>query len=344
MMRLRDLFSNHIKASAPLVFALILFCFAAQTARAQQDDETVRVESSVVQLNVGVVDRQGRPITNLSRNDFVIYEDDVRQSILSFEPVTTPFSLVLMLDMSGSTQSFRQMLKQSAYRFLDSLGPEDRVAVVAFNDKTAMLARFTTNRRKLADAIDLASGKGGTEFYKAMNYALEELAKEGKRRKAIVVLTDGLDTQLRSLDRAAAQNALTDEEAIASIKPEASAALNEVLNKADRQGVTIYPLALPSGDPRRLALRDATITAIYASARTRLQALANRTGGRFNAINRLEDMGRLYAEVAADMRTLYSVAYQPAGEKQRDGRWRTIRVEISPPELIARTRPGYYAR
>lgn len=327
-----------------MAFALALLCLFASGARAQEDIETVKVDTSVVQLNVGVVDKQGRAIVNLTRNDFAVYEDDVKQTILSFEPATAPFSLVLILDMSGSTNSFRPMLKQSAFRFLDALSPDDRVAVISFNDKVETLTDFTTDRKKVAYAIDIAEGKGGTELYRALNAAMQKLSQEGKRRKAIVVLTDGLDTHLRKADRDAAINAQTDEEAVAAIKPEASNPLNTVLNNADRIGVTIYPLALPSGDPKRLAIPTPQQIAIYTSARARLQALADRTGGRLNAINRLEDMGRLYAEVAADLRTLYSVTYQPTGERTRDGRWRAIRVEVPRAELLARTRPGYFAR
>jgi len=344
MIQFRLSSKNPVRSSFCTALALALLCLLAVSARAQDDIETVKVESSVVQLNVGVVDKQGRSIINLTRSDFVVFEDDVQQKILSFEPATAPFSLVLILDMSGSTNSFRPMLKQSAFRFLDALSPEDRVAVISFNDKIETLTDFTTDHKKMAYAIDIAEGKGGTELYKALNVALQKLSQEGKRRKAIVVLTDGLDTQLRKTDREASINAQTDEEAVATTKPAASQSLNTVLNNADKIGVTIYPLALPSGDPKRLAIPTPQQMAIYTSARARLQALADRTGGRLNAINRLEDMGRLYAEVAADLRTLYSVTYQPAGERTRDGRWRAIRVEVARTELLARTRPGYFAR
>jgi VWFA-related protein len=149
---------------------------------------------------------------------------------------------------------------------------------------------------------------------------------------------------MRNADRASASKAQTNEAAVAAINPAASAALNSVLNTADRQGVTIYPIALPSGDPTRLPLPDPVITAIYTAARNRLQTLADRTGGRLNEIRRLEEMARLYAEVAADLRSLYTVAYQARGDRPRDGKWHEIRVEVTHPELIARTRPGYYAR
>src|SRR4029453_628787 len=106
--------------------------------------------------------------------------------------------------------------------------------------------------------------------------ALKELEKEGKRRKAIVVLTDGLDTQMRNADRSTVSKAQTDEEGLAAIKPEESPSLIAVLNAADRQGVTIFPLALPSGDPRRLPIPGPDITGIYTAARTRLQSIADR--------------------------------------------------------------------
>lgn len=325
-------------------FLLLLGFCAPITARAQDPDDIVRTDTSLVQLNVGVVDPQGRAITSLARNDFTVYEDGVKQPILYFEPTNAPFSLVMLIDMSGSTVNFRPQLKQAAWRFLDALAPEDRVAVIQFNAKIKSLAGFSTDRKKTAYAIDIAEGAGNTNLYEALGYALKELDKEGKRRKAIVVLTDGLDTGLRNSDRSIVARAQTDEQAISLIDAKASGALAAVLNAADRQGVTIFPLALPSGNPKRLPLPDPIITGIYSAARTRLQSLADRTGGRLNEIERLDQMARLYAEVAANLRSLYTVAYQPNNARARDGKWRDIRVEVTHNELIARTRPGYFAR
>ena len=339
-----------------LLCVLILNAGVSALAQPQDPEDVVRTDVSLVQLNVGVVDPQGRAVTSLSRNDFTVYEDGVKQPILHFEPTHAPFSLVLLLDMSGSTISFRPQLKQAALRFLDALAPEDRVAVIQFNAKIKMLEDFTTKRRNTAYAIELAEGAGQTHLYDALGYALKELGKEGQRRKAIVVLTDGLDTELRSADRALVANAQTDAEAIAAIDANASAALNTVLASADRHNVTIYPLALPSGDPKRLPSiakaagvasplpPDPIIMGIYSAARTRLQSLASRTGGKLNEIQRLDQMARLYVDVAAHLRSLYTVAYQPVSGLKRDGKWHEIRIEVSHPALTARTRPGYYSR
>jgi Ca-activated chloride channel homolog len=333
---------NSRKIACALVALLCLS--AAARAQAQDDPEVVSTSTNLVILNVGVADRRGQAVTNLSQGDFTVYEDGVRQSVVSFEPSSAPFSLVLLLDMSGSTINFRPTLKQSALRFIDALGAGDRVEVVAFNDKIQTLQHFTSDRSEIAFAINEAKGKGNTNLYKALRHSLAELAKEGKRRKAIVVLTDGLDTGERSLDGQTSAQAKTGEEAVAAVKPDQSAALRAVLDAADRQGVTIYPLALPSADPTKLLPLTPQQSAIYASARVRMQSLADRTGGRLHEIRRLEDMGRLYAEVAAEMRTLYSLAYQSAGARARDGKWRAITVEVNRADAIARSRPGYYAR
>src|SRR6266851_2801515 len=286
---------------AMLSCAALLIVFAVGVS-AQQPDDTIVFNTALVQLNVGVVDRQGRAITTLSRNDFKVYEDGVLRPIATFEPTESPFSLVMMLDMSGSTINFRQQIQQSALRFLDALAPDDRVAVVEFNGKgVKSLLGFSTDRRRTAYAITLATGAGSTPLYDALKFSLDELGREGKRRKAIVVLTDGVDTKQKDADRVIVQKALESEVSTA-IKPEVNSQLISVLNDADRQGVAIFPLALPSGDPKRLPLSDSLMT------------------------------------------SLYTIAYRPQNPGAHDGKWREIRIEVARAELVARTKPGYYAR
>src|SRR2546423_11922278 len=336
---------QRLKRAKLVVVGLVLAALGFVSAKsvAAQDD-VLKTETSLVQLNVGVVDRQGHAVTTLSKNDFVVYEDNVRRPIVAFEPTEAPFSLVMLLDMSGSTVNFRQQILQAALRFLDALKPEDRVAVVSFNGKGVHeLIGFTTDRRKTAYAISIATGSGDTQFYGGLKYSLKRLAGEGKRRKAMLALTDGLDTEVRKDDRAVVAKA-AEAEVSTAIRAEASSALTSVLSDADRQGATIIPLALPSGDPKRLPLPDPLIIAQYAAARARMQMLADRTGGWLAEIHRLDQLAGLYADVAASLRTLYSIAYQPPNPNARDGKWRAIRIEVAPEGLITKTKPGYYAR
>lgn len=324
-----------------LIFSFLLVCFFSVSAQTE-DDTPISVDSSIVRLNVGVADRKGRPITDLNRESFTILEDGVKQNIQRFEPVVTPFSVVMILDMSGSTLGFRETIRQSAYRFVDALAPEDRVAVIEFYDKVNLRNDFTTDRKTIANSITVSNGRGKTQLYKALDFALNKLSGEGKRRKAIIVLTDGVDTALRDTDRDFLQK-FDDKDIPNAIKPETNVNLNRVLNKADIQGVTIYPLALPTGDPSKLADPTPIQVAMYQAARSRLQIIADRTGGTLNAINRLEEMGKLYASVAAELRTLYTIEYQSTNEK-RDGKWRAIKIEVTNSELISKTRQGYFAK
>ena len=311
-------------------------------ASAQRDEDVIKVDSSIVRLNVGVADRQGRPVTNLGRENFTLYEDGVKQEIASFEPTVAPFSVVILLDMSGSTLGFREVIRQSASRFIQALAPEDRVAVVEFNEKVNLLNDFTVNRKSIFNSINAANGRGKTQLYKALDFSLGKLSKEGKRRKAIIVLTDGADSGARDSDRNILEK-VKESDVSGAIKPETNDALNRVLSKSDAQGVTIYPLALPTGDPAKLAEPTPIQTAMYSASRERLKALADRTGGTFNAINHLEDMGRLYASVAADLRALYTIEYAPLDTK-RKGNWRAIKLEVNNAELVSRTRQGYFAK
>src|SRR5437763_4311910 len=299
------------RLSAMFIFVLALTAFASGVCA--QDDVVVS-DTALVQLSVGVVDKQGDSITNLSANDFAVFEDGVRRAMLHFEPADAPSSLVMMLDTSGSTITFRQQINQAALRFLEALGPDDRVAIVDFNGKGPKLQLpFSTDRRRIAYTIGitLQAGKGETPLFDALKYSLKELAhEEPRRRKAIVVLTDGLDTEARNGDRTIIGKA-SGVEVSSAIKPETNSQLVSVLNNADRQGVTIFPLALPSGDPKRLPLPDPGITAMYAAARARLDLLANRTGGRLPEIHRLDHVSLLYWLFAADLKTIYTVLYQP---------------------------------
>lgn len=324
------------------IFFLISITFFGVLTVSAQDDDLITVDSAIVRLNVGVVDPRGRPITTLDQSNFSIFEDGVKQDISRFEPTVAPFSVAMILDMSGSTLGFRETIKQSAIRFVDALGPDDRVAVIEFYDKINLLNDFTTNRKSIVNSISVAGGRGKTQLYKSLDFALAKLAKEGNRRKAIIVLTDGVDSNVRDQDRDFLDR-INENEILSAIKPEINPILGDTLTKSDKQGVTIYPLALPTGDPAKLADPTPIQVALFTAAQERLLIIARRTGGTLNKINRLEEMGRLYAEVAADLRALYTIEYEPKNTK-KDGKWREITIEVNKSQLISRTRPGYYAK
>ncbi|MGD9628306.1 MAG: VWA domain-containing protein [Pyrinomonadaceae bacterium] len=324
------------------IIFLLLSVFLLTASVYAQVDDPVNVDTAIVRVNIGVVDQRGRPITSLARPNFTVFEDGVKQEISHFELASAPFSVVMMLDMSGSTKSFRQNIALSAARFLDALAPADRVAVIEFYNKVNLLNDFTSDRRVIAHSIQVANGSGETNLYKGLELALDKLGKEGNRRKAIVVLTDGVDTNAKNGDRDFLSK-LNEQDIPTAIRADQNQELNRILDRADRLGVTIYPLALPTGDPAKLADPTPLQVAMWTAARSRLQLIADRTGGTLNSIRRLDEMGKLYAVIAADLRTLYTLEYQPTNVI-RDGKWRAIKVEVTDPSLIARSRQGYFAR
>ena len=337
-----------MKTKPLLLLFFIFLCFSSSRS---QDEDVIKISTSIVRLNIGVVDHLGNPALNLKKEDFLVYEDGIKQTILNFEPDSSPFSIALLLDMSGSTLAFRQTLKFAAARFINALAPEDRVAVIEFYDKIKLRNDFTTDRKTILNSINVANGRGKTQLYKALEFALNKLAEEKNRRKAIVVLTDGVDSDLRDRDRITLskvaedkiKNFINSDKIENLINLEEDSLLKRVVERAEKEGVSIYPLALSTGDPKLLPDPTPLQIALFRIARERLELLARRTGASLNNINRLEEIGRVYAMVAAEIRTLYTIEYMPSNDK-RDGKWRTIKVEMTNPQLIARTKPGYYAK
>src|SRR5262249_8179877 len=164
------------------------------------DSEAIMLKAALVNLNVSVTNRVGVALSNLKKEDFDVAENGEQQKIEFFQPSTAPFNLVLALDLSGSIKDKLDVIKSAALRFLDVVGPQDRVAIVTFTDQIRVVSQLTSDREELKRRIKLVDrSQGGTAFYEAMWFALvDTLRGTGGQRNAIVVMTDGVDS---SLDR-----------------------------------------------------------------------------------------------------------------------------------------------
>ncbi|MCW5967402.1 MAG: VWA domain-containing protein [Blastocatellales bacterium] len=301
--------------------------------------EAIKIDTQLVTLNVRAIDRNGQAISTLTREDFLVYENGLRQEISHFDPVTAPINLVLMLDLSGSTRDKRPVMLNAAKKFIDSLAPHDRVAVTAFTRNYYVVSDFTTDRRLLKERIGkLKDVQGGTSFYDAMWTTLDLLGKIKESRKAIVVLTDGVD-----------ENLIGDNGG-------SNRSFRELIERVGEEDVTIYPVHLnpeipkilsrinqpnlPEGVRERLRTRR---LGPHQTALKQLEALANDTAGSLFSAEDESDLDGVYERVAAELRLLYSLAYSPEyGEK--DGKFRKINVEVKRDGTVVRTRRGYYAK
>jgi Mg-chelatase subunit ChlD len=170
-------------------------------AREKIDPDAIRLEARLINLNVKATDRNGRSLSTLNKEDFRIQEDGVEQQIFYFEPVSAPINVVLLLDLSGSTRDNREVMIKTAKNFIDALGAQDRIAIAAFTRKFILASDFTADKKELKKSVEkMKKISGGTAFYDGMWTTLDLLRRVKDSRKAIVVLTDGVDESLLDSD------------------------------------------------------------------------------------------------------------------------------------------------
>src|SRR5919199_2389846 len=172
---------------------------AEQTAQADgpqevDENEVVRVNTTLVTIPVSVMDRDGKYVPSIAQNEFRIYEDGVEQQLAYFATVEKPFTVALVLDNSTSTKFKTEEMQDAAIAFVDQLRPEDRVMVVAFDQHVRVLAEPTNDRRRLRDAIRQTHNEGDTSLYDAIDFVIHQRFNHIEGRKAIVLFTDGVDT------------------------------------------------------------------------------------------------------------------------------------------------------
>lgn len=309
--------------------AFVLVFLLTGIAAGQDPDETIRIDSDLVDLKVSVLGLPlNAPAPQLEPKDFVVLEDGVEQEIAFFAAADAPFDLVLLLDLSGSSSKNLKMIRNSAKRFVDAARDVDRIALVTFTDQPALYSSFTLDRRKLKRAIDeMDDAYGGTNFWDAMEWVLRDLIPQGSmgRRSAVVVMTDGVD------------NAIPDVEGPGSRIP--FEALQTRIRSSD---TIIFPIYLDTEEEN--VKRFKTPRVVYEVARDQLGQIANACGTPLYRAARLSDLDSVYAQVVRDLSTVYSIGYSPTN-KALDGKWRSVEVKLtSRTDLSARTKRGYYAK
>jgi Ca-activated chloride channel homolog len=286
-------------------FLLMLFFVIAVSVFAQNDDEVIKIDSSLVVLNATITDSNGKPVSNLKQNIFKIFEDGIEQPISFFETEETPFAAVVLLDTSGSMENRISLARASAINFLNGLRGEDQAAIYSFDSKVNLIQDFSTSR-DVSDKLFDVKAYGFTVLNDAVYKAAEELAKRPEKRKAIVILSDGMDTKSgKSADKA--------------------------LKLALATNTTIYTVDMSTiGDkdrPQSVAV---------------LKNFAEKSGGKFIATDDVKSLTTAFKSIASEIGTQYTLGYSPSNTA-KDGKWRAIELRIAKPNLTIRTRKGYNA-
>lgn len=310
--------------------------------------DVIRVNTTLITIPVSVMDRDGRYVPNLLKDDFRIWEDGTEQDVAFFQSVDKPFSVVLMLDTSPSTQFRLEDIQDAAITFVSQLRPDDRVMVVSFNDEIKVLSEFTTDRSKLQRAIQRARTDDGTRLYDAVDMVMNQHLSRIQGRKAIVLFTDGVDTTSRRADYQS--NVLDAQELDALIYPVQYDTQRDMNvgnfpsgGQIDVWGTILGGIfgggrgGMGGGRPPR---GRGTARGDYELGHQYLQELANTTGGREYRADTLQNMSFAFANVAEELRRQYSIGYYPKRPLQA-GQRRMIRVRAKQPNLAVRSRESY---
>ncbi|HYT67936.1 MAG TPA: VWA domain-containing protein [Vicinamibacterales bacterium] len=290
----------------------ILFAAAAAAALGAQG-QRIRSGVELVSLNVTVTDGSGKYVSDLTQEEFEVYEDGAKQKLTFFSRTQQPISLALLLDTSASMDERMAIAQEAAIGFARQLHKEDQAEVIDFDSQVRILQGFTNDSATLEKAIRQTTPNGSTSLYNAIYISLKELKKvravatSDIRRQAIVLLSDGDDT-----------SSLIE--------------FDEVLDLAKRSETAVYCVGLRQGEIGRREFKEAEFV---------LKQLANETGGRAYFVSDARELPKIYQAIWDELSSQYSIAYS-SGNPKRDGAWRRIQVRLLRPSTSARTKLGYY--
>lgn len=307
---------------------------ATQKPKKPDEDFTLKLETALVNVPVLVLDRNGKYLPNLKREDFELYEDSIKQDIDRFNAMEAPFNVALLMDTSGSTRFKLEDIQRAALAFSDQLREQDKLMVVSFDSKIYVDSELTGDRRQMRQAILQTRTGQATRLYDAVDLVLSERLNKIEGRKAVVLFTDGVDTASRIA------SALSTLEMV-----EESNVLVYVIQYNTINDIPQGPRII-AATPQGRIVSDKTIQIFGASEKEYLHGdkylheTADRSGARLYKAETITDVNQAFAQIADELRHQYSLSYYPANEK-RDGAYRKIRVVVSKPDAVVRSRKGY---
>lgn len=275
----------------------------------------LQVDVNRVLVNVTVTDPYDRIVTGLDQSNFQVFDDKVKQEILSFSTEDAPISVGLIFDSSGSMSDKIQKSKEAALQFFETSNPQDEFMLINFSERPNLITGFTSRFQNLQDRLLFVKSGGRTALLDAIYLGMEEMRKATTNRKALLVISDGGENHSRYTERD----------------------IKEMVKESD---VEIYAIGI--FEP--LSSRDRTPE--EAAGPSLLSDLANITGGRMFSVEDADELPDIAEKISIELRNQYVIGYKPSN-MIADGRWRRIKVKLNPPRglppLQVYARTGYYA-
>jgi Ca-activated chloride channel homolog len=275
----------------------------------------IRVDKTLVLINVTVTDPLNRFVTGLEKEHFRLYEDKIQQDISQFSSEDAPISIGLVFDTSGSMGSKLQKSRQAAAEFFKTANPSDEFFLVQFNDRPELSVPFTTDTDKIQSTLTFTQSKGRTALLDSVYLAMHEMKKAHNPRKAVLIISDGGDNSSRYTE-------------------------TEIKNAVREADVQIFAIGIFE------SMANRGRTPEEASGPSLLNELAEQTGGREYAVENVAELPDIAAKIGIELRNEYILGYTPKN-RERDGKYRRVQVKLNQPRglppLKAYFRLGYYA-
>lgn len=320
---------------------------------ATDDGEIIKVNTQLVSVPVRVMDKQGRFIGGLAKENFKVFEDGAEQEVALFSNEHQPFTVALVLDMSYSTTFKIVEIQNAAIQFIDQLRPQDKVMVVSFDEEVHVLCEATNDRQAIYRAIKSTKIATGTSLYEAIDLVINNRLRRIQGRKAIILFTDGVDTtSRRSNDNNNLNDAMELDSLIYTIRYDTFADVQRMKNGTGipKPPVIVSPIPQQSGNPFPFPMPSigtpsskGTTVEEYQKAEEYLTKLADNTGGRIYQATSLGNLADAYSKIASELREFYSIGYYP-NEDHTAGKRTNVKVKVDRPGLVVRAREGYIRR
>ena len=275
----------------------------------------LQVDVNMVVVNVTVTDPFDRIVTGLDQNNFAVYDEKVEQKIVAFSTEDAPISVGMVFDCSGSMGDKIQKSKEAALQFFKTSNPQDEFMLISFSDQPDMVSGFTGKYENLQDRLLTVKSGGRTALLDAVYLGLSEMKKATTNRRALLVISDGGDNHSRYTE-------------------------NDIKRAVKESDVQIYAVGIfESGAARGRTTEEAGGPGLLAE-------LSEVSGGRMFSVENSNELPDIAEKISIELRNQYVLGYKPSN-LIRDGRWRRIRVKLSPPKglppLQIYSRTGYYA-
>lgn len=322
-----------------------------QTSENIDDDDIIKVDTSVVTIPVKVLDRKNRFVSGLQKENFKVWEDNVEQEIALFSNEEQPFTVALVLDMSFSAKFKAEEIQAAAISFIDQLRSNDKVMVVSFDAEVHLLTEPTSDRDRIYRAIKSTKIDFGTSVYEAMDLVINQKFRKIDGRKAIVLFSDGVDTSSRkAYDTGNLTDALELDALIYPIRYDTFQDVQAMKNKPvidqtqmpspiPSKTKSPFPFPIPT---QTVGVMDGKGTTVeeYRKADEYLDQLAYRTGGRMFYASTTANLTKAFTDIAAELREFYSIGYYPKDEAQQ-GKKRKLKVKVDRENVAVRARDNY---